>query len=119
LLKILYALQKKDVPGCSLQAMPICPSPRRDCGTFTEPPPHKLKEPTYHKYKKIWKQLLCFLYPLVWQKQAPVLHCNLTPAQTIALDAVIRKVVERAEQQEPLTDAPKTAPEHYQELDRG
>ncbi|KAF8854784.1 hypothetical protein BDZ45DRAFT_728534 [Acephala macrosclerotiorum] len=30
-----------------------------------------------------------------------------------------RHITTFAEQQEPLTDAPKTAPEHYQELDRG
>jgi hypothetical protein len=48
---------------------------------------HKLKEPTYYRYKQVWKQLLCFLYRLVWQKQAPVLHCRLTSTQTATLEA--------------------------------
>jgi hypothetical protein len=30
---------------------------------------HKLKDETYKTYKKVWKQLLCSLYRLVWQQQ--------------------------------------------------
>ena len=44
--------------------------PRR---TSKQPLWHKLQEPTYRTYKKVWKQQLCFLYRMVWQKQAPVL----------------------------------------------
>jgi hypothetical protein len=43
--------------------------------TSSRPLWHKLKEPTYRVYKKVWKQLLCFVYRMVWKKQAPVLHC--------------------------------------------
>ncbi|PVH71646.1 hypothetical protein DL98DRAFT_382716, partial [Cadophora sp. DSE1049] len=50
---------------------------------------HKLKDGTYKTYKKVWKQLLCFLYRLVWQQQQPSLHCCLTAAQTVALSSVV------------------------------
>jgi hypothetical protein len=49
---------------------------------------YKLKEQTYTKYKSTWKQLLCFVYRLVYLQQQPVLHCLLTPVQLAALDQV-------------------------------
>ena len=39
---------------------------------------HKLQEATYKKYKLVWRQLLCFIYRLVWQRQGPALHYMLT-----------------------------------------
>lgn len=36
---------------------------------------HRLKEGTYRTYKKIWKQLLCFVFRMVYQGQQPALHC--------------------------------------------
>jgi hypothetical protein len=88
--------------------------PRR---TSKQPLWHKLKEPTYRTYKKVWKQLLCFLYRMVWQKQAPVLHCCLTSSQSAALEAVLQAAASLAQQQE---SAPSeyTNPEWYQEIDR-
>jgi hypothetical protein len=50
--------------------------PRRD---YAWPLLYKLREPTYYNYKKVWKQLLYFLYRLAWKKQTPILHCRLTP----------------------------------------
>jgi hypothetical protein len=47
---------------------------------------HKLKEGTYRKYKKTWKQLLCFVFRMVYQGQQPALHCLLTSAQSVAID---------------------------------
>jgi hypothetical protein len=78
---------------------------------------HKLQEPTYLKYKKVWKQLLCFLYRLVWQRQAPVLDCRLTSAQSAALEAVLRAAASLAQQQESATRKDLN-PEQYQEMDR-
>jgi hypothetical protein len=88
--------------------------PRR---TSKQPLWHQLKEPTYRTYKKVWKQLLCFLYRMVWQKQAPVLHCCLTSAQSTALEAVLQAAANLAQQQE---SAPSedTNREWYQEIDR-
>lgn len=47
---------------------------------------HKLKEGTYRKYKKTWKQLLCFVFRMVYLEQQPALRCLLTSAQLAALD---------------------------------
>jgi hypothetical protein len=47
---------------------------------------HKLKEGTYRKYKKTWKQLLCFVFRVVYLGRQPALHCLLTSAQSAALD---------------------------------
>lgn len=49
-------------------------------------------------YKKVWKQLLCFLYRLVWQQQQPSLHCCLTAAQTVALSSVVERAAEVIQQ---------------------
>lgn len=49
---------------------------------------HKLKEGTYRKYKKTWKQLLCFVFRMVYLEWQPTLHCLLTSAQSAALDAI-------------------------------
>src|SRR5436190_2328083 len=49
---------------------------------------YKLHKNTYAKYKSTWKQLLCFVYRLVYQQQQPALHCLLTPVQLAALDQV-------------------------------
>jgi hypothetical protein len=38
---------------------------------------HKLQKDTYKKYKKVWKQLLCFVYRLAWKKQGLALHYTL------------------------------------------
>ncbi|KFY97507.1 hypothetical protein V500_02040 [Pseudogymnoascus sp. VKM F-4518 (FW-2643)] len=59
---------------------------------------HKLKNETYKMYKKVWKQLLCFLYRLVWQQQQPSLHCCLTAAQTVALSSVVERAAEVIQQ---------------------
>lgn len=61
---------------------------------------HKLKDGTYRTYKKVWKQLLCFLYRLVWQEQQPSLHCCLTAAQTVALSNVVERGAEVIQQRE-------------------
>ncbi|KAH6662285.1 hypothetical protein B0J14DRAFT_687285 [Halenospora varia] len=78
---------------------------------------HKLKEPTYRGYKKVWKQLLCSLYRLVWQKQAPVLHCRLTSAQSTALETVLRAAASLSQQQES-AESDDTAPKRSQKIDR-
>lgn len=61
--------------------------PRR---SYSRPLWHKLKESTYLSYKKVWKQFLCFLYRLVRQRQALMLHCRLTSTQSAALEATLR-----------------------------
>ena len=78
---------------------------------------HKLQEPTYLKYKKVWKQLLCFLYRLVWQKQTPVLHCRLISTQSTALETVLRAAASLAQQQES-AESKDVDPEWYQDIDR-
>jgi len=88
--------------------------PRR---TSKQPLWHKLKEPIYRTYKKVWKQLLCFLYRLVWQKQTPVLHCRLTSTQSTAFEAVLRTAAGLAQQQGP-AESGDADPEGYQEIDR-
>jgi hypothetical protein len=47
---------------------------------------YKLKEGTYRQYKGTWKQLLCFVYRLVYLEQQPALHCLLTSMQSATLD---------------------------------
>ncbi|PVH76122.1 hypothetical protein DL98DRAFT_592578 [Cadophora sp. DSE1049] len=51
---------------------------------------YKLKEGTYRTYKKAWKQLLCFVFRMVYLERQPALHCLLTSAQSAALDKVAR-----------------------------
>ncbi len=89
--------------------------PRR---SFKRPLWHKLKEQTYRVYKKIWKQLLCFLYRLVYQKLAPVLYCRLTSTQTATLEAVLRAAANLAAREQESTRATETDPERHQEIDR-
>lgn len=86
--------------------------PRRSHG---KPLWHKLQEPTYKMYKKVWKQLLCFLYRLVWKRQAPVLHCRLTAAQSTALDAALRAAADLAQA---TSESGNTDPDQYREIDR-
>jgi hypothetical protein len=61
-----------------------------------------LQEPTYKKYKAVWKQLLCFVYRRVWQQQGPALHYVLTSGQSAALSSIMQAAVEiyQQEQQE-------------------
>jgi hypothetical protein len=59
---------------------------------------HKLQEATYKKYKKVWKQLLCFLYRLARKKQGPALHYVLTSSQSASLDCVVQAATELEEQ---------------------
>jgi hypothetical protein len=61
---------------------------------------YKMKDNTYKTYKKVWKQLLCFLYRLVWQRQPPALHCCLTAAQTVALSSAVERAAEVMQLQE-------------------
>lgn len=49
---------------------------------------HKLKEGTYRKYKKNWKQLLCLVFWMAYLEGQPALRCLLTSAQSAALDEV-------------------------------
>lgn len=61
---------------------------------------YKLKEGTYRKYKKTWKQMLCLVFRMVHLERQPALHCLLTSAQSAALDAVAcaaRVIVQRQE----------------------
>jgi hypothetical protein len=78
---------------------------------------HKLREPTYRSYKKVWKQLLCFLYRLVWQRRTPILHCRLTSTQSTALHAVLQAAAELDVKQKS-TNLKNPNPDWYQELDR-
>lgn len=78
---------------------------------------HKLQEPTYRKYEKVWKQLLCFLCRMIWQKQSPALHCCITTSQTAALDVVLQATFRLTEQQRS-AGLVKIAPEQYYEIDR-
>jgi len=52
----------------------------------------RLQENTYKKYKKVWRQLLCFVYRLAWKQQGPNLHYCLTSAQATALEQVMQAV---------------------------
>jgi hypothetical protein len=47
---------------------------------------YKLKEGTYRQYKGTWKQLLCFVYRLVYLEQQPALHCLPSSTQSATLD---------------------------------
>ena len=88
--------------------------PRRD---HAWPLLHKLREPTYRSYKKVWKQLLCFLYRLVWKKQTPILHCRLTSAQSTALHVVLEAAAELARKQGS-ANIEQPDSDQYRELDR-
>src|SRR5438045_878406 len=71
---------------------------------------YKLHKNTYAKYKSTWKQLLCFVYRLVYQQQQPALHCLLTPVQLAALDQVAQAahtyVREQQQQQQQQQEMP-------------
>ncbi|KAL5344753.1 hypothetical protein ACLOAV_010150 [Pseudogymnoascus australis] len=67
---------------------------------------HRLKEGTYRTYKKTWKQLLCFVFRMVYQGQQPALHCLLTSAQSAAIDELACAARTFVRQQE-LLDASK------------
>jgi hypothetical protein len=62
---------------------------------------YKLQEATYTTYKRVWKQLLCFVYRLAGQGQGPALHYSLTEAQTEALNCTIQAVAEAVQHQDP------------------
>jgi hypothetical protein len=51
---------------------------------------HQLKEETYHVYKQVWKQLLCFVYRLIHLRRQPAIPCTMTTTQTLALDQLIQ-----------------------------
>jgi Orsellinic acid/F9775 biosynthesis cluster protein D len=55
---------------------------------ITRPLLYKLRPGTYSKYKRIWKQLLCFVYRLACQEQGPRLQYTLTEAQSEALSCI-------------------------------
>ena len=59
---------------------------------------HKLQEGTYTIYKKVWKQLLSFVYRRVWRNQGPELSYRLTDAQVTALDRVMHTAAELAQE---------------------
>lgn len=88
--------------------------PRRDS---SYPLLHKLKEETYRDYKRVWKQLLTFVYRLIWQKRTPVLHCRLTPAQSTALNVVLQAVAKVAAGQDGASPDPAD-PDCFREVDR-
>ena len=62
----------------------------RTSKALDQPLAYKLKENTYTKYRGTWKQLLCFVYRMVYQGQQPALHCRLTTVQSAALDQVVQ-----------------------------
>jgi hypothetical protein len=61
---------------------------------------YKLQETTYTAYKRVWKQLLCFVYRLAQQKQGPCLHFSLTDAQADALHLAVRAAESVEEEQQ-------------------
>jgi hypothetical protein len=78
---------------------------------------YKLKDETYKTYKKIWKQLLCFLYRLVWQHQKPALHYCLATAQTVALNSVVERAAEVMQDQDSSDGSHELAETQTQALD--
>jgi hypothetical protein len=67
---------------------------------------HKLQEGTYNTYKKVWKQLLSFVYRRIWRNQGPELSYRLTDAQVTALDRVMQAAAELAQEQQSTGLAP-------------
>lgn len=67
---------------------------------------HKLQEGTYTTYKKVWKQLLSFVYRRVWRNQGPELSYRLTDAQVTALDRVMQAAAKLAQEQQSTGLAP-------------
>lgn len=53
---------------------------------------YKLQGDTYKKYKKVWKQLLCFVFRRVWQHQGPNLPYVLTSTQSTTLGIVVQAI---------------------------
>lgn len=49
----------------------------------------KLQERTYHKYKRVWKQLLCFAYRVLRLHQGRELHYIATEEQILRLDKLV------------------------------
>jgi hypothetical protein len=68
---------------------------------------HKLQAGTYTRYKKVWKQLLSFVYRRVWRNQGPALSYRLTDTQVSALDRVMQAAAELAQEQQETGSAPK------------
>ena len=50
---------------------------------------YKLKESTYQTYKKIGKQLLCFVYRMAYLELQPALHHVLTKEQSTTLTQAV------------------------------
>jgi hypothetical protein len=75
---------------------------------------YKLKEGTYRKYRKTWKQLLCFVFRMVYQGQQPALHCLPTSAQSVAIDELACAARTFVRQQELLDSSGEGAPREGQ-----
>jgi hypothetical protein len=67
---------------------------------------HKPQEGTYMRYKKVWKQLLSFVYRRVWRNQGPALSYRMTDAQVSALDRAMHAAVDLAQEQQETGLAP-------------
>ncbi|TEY20812.1 hypothetical protein BOTCAL_1739g00010 [Botryotinia calthae] len=64
------------------------------------------REGTYIKYKKVWKQLISFVYRRVWLNQGPDLSYRITDAQATALDRVMQAATDLAQEQQSSGIAP-------------
>jgi len=67
----------------------------------------KLQERTYTRYKKVWKQLLCFVYRIAYQKQYPQLSHELTADQSevAAANVAVRSRQDSKQQDNRLDEA--------------
>jgi hypothetical protein len=50
----------------------------------------KLREGTYKTYVKLWKQLICFVYNLVYLRKEPRLHHAVTDEQLSSMDRMVQ-----------------------------
>lgn len=57
----------------------------------------KLQKPTYHRYKKIWKGLLCFAYRATQPSQPIRLSHQLSARQGLCLDHLVTAAIEAAQ----------------------
>jgi hypothetical protein len=65
---------------------------------YSQPLMVKLQKSTYHRYKDLWKRLICFTYRSSNVNEVPRLRHRLTSRQTALLDellAVARELVDR------------------------
>jgi hypothetical protein len=46
---------------------------------------HQLREDSYRRYTRVFRQLLCFVYRRAWEKTGPTLHFSFWGAQSTAL----------------------------------